>query len=118
MIVTHRYGAVYKNIDRRCLREALKDEVEVLNAIIRIDRSQKGNEKGRHQQQAAAVAFVALTRRRNNVGQGPFGCIRCVFRARSSTSNTTVLFTYTTYQNCNAPRPYSNRLCDVIIVIE
>jgi len=51
MVVTHGYGAVYKNIDRMCLREVVKDEVEVLNAITRIDRSRLGNEKGRHQQQ-------------------------------------------------------------------
>jgi len=49
MIVTHRHGAVYKNIDR--MREVVKDEVEVLNVITRIDRSRLGNEKGRHQQQ-------------------------------------------------------------------
>lgn len=49
MVVTHQYGAVYENIDRMC--EVVKDEVEVLNVITRIDRSRLGNEKGRHQQQ-------------------------------------------------------------------
>jgi len=50
----------YKNIDRRCLREVVKNEVEVLNAITRIDRSRLGNEKGRHQQQQQHLSYLRV----------------------------------------------------------
>lgn len=67
---------------------------------------------------AAAVAFVVLTRRRNNVGQGPFGCIRCVFRARSSTRNTKYCLPIIYTKTARQPAYNLSRLYNVIIVIE